>query len=229
MSIYGQFCPISKAAEVLGERWTLLLVRELLLGSKRFNELQRGLTKMSPSLLTKRLKELEEANLLARIKISGQKGYEYHLTSSGRELFPLIIEMAKWGMKWVQDNIAEDELDIELLMLDIQRSLKIDKLPGKKVIVKFHITDTTELSDWWVIVDNKNVDLCTDSPGDDADLYITGDAQSLIQTWMGDMDWRQAQKSNKVKVMGSEFLKKEMQNWLGASSLSEYNPKMMNA
>jgi len=225
MPAYGQFCPISKAAEVLCERWTLLLIREMLMGSKRFNEMQRGLAKMSPSLLTKRLKELEEANLLHRTKISGQKGYEYHLSSAGRELAPLVMEMAKWGLKWVSDNIPEDDLDIELLMWDIQRNIKTHKLPQSNIVLKFHFVDGLSLSDWWVIIENKEVDLCTDNPGKEIDLYINADARSLTQIWMGELSWKNAEKEKKVSLLGDSLLKREIAQWLGSSNLAALNPR----
>lgn len=225
MSIYGQFCPASKAVEVLGERWTLLLIRELLMGSNRFNELQRGLAKMSPSLLTKRLKELEKAGLLTRTKISGQKGYEYHLTSSGRELSPLMTELAKWGMRWVSDSLHEDELDVELLMWELQRNIKHQSMPISKALVKFHFNELREHKDWWIVVNNSSVDLCTESPGYEADLYINSSVHDLIKIWMGDISWEKAINNGQMVIRGNTLLEKTLPQWLGKSKLSSFNPR----
>ena len=123
MSKYGQFCPIAKAAEVLGERWTLLIVRELLLGSTRFNELQRALSHMSPSLLTKRLEELQQADLIFKKKVRGQIFATYHLTPEGRQLSPVIEALAAWGMRSVRAGIDRSDLDAEFLMWDIRRRI----------------------------------------------------------------------------------------------------------
>lgn len=225
MSIYGQFCPVAKATEVLGERWTLLLIRELLCGSTRFSELQRGLAKMSPSLLTKRLKELEQSGLVNKSKISGQKGYEYHLTKAGQELGPLVMEIAKWGMKWVTDKLSDDELDIELLMWDIHRNIDTAKLKQNRAVIKFFISDGEALKDWWILIDDTNVDICNENPGHEPDLYVTAEARLLTDLWMGDLTWSQAQKSGSLSALGSQQLRDSMDDWLGANSLAELKPK----
>ena len=159
MSIYGQFCPIAKAVEVLGERWTLLLIRELMQGSRRFNELQRCLARMSPSLLTKRLKELEAAGLVVRIRAGGRRSFEYELTQAGRDLSPTVMELARWGSKWVRETMERDDLDLDLLMLDIQRSVNRELLPAAKIVVKIHFTDQIELAHWWLVLEKRDVDV----------------------------------------------------------------------
>lgn len=217
MSLYGQYCPVSKAVEVLGERWTLLVVRELLLGSTRFNELQRGLSKMSPSLLTKRLKELEEANLLYRIKISGQKGYEYHLTPAGKDLMPLVMELARWGMVWVKDSLSQQDGDVEFLLWDIHRNIKKQYLPLKKAVIKFYFAELERFQSWWIIVEGDKVDLCTDKPADESDLYVNTDVITLCKVWLGDIPWKTALNSKQVELLGNRLLANEIHQWLGHS------------
>lgn len=229
MSTYGQFCPISKAVEVLGERWTMLLIREMLMGSKRFNELQRGLAKMSPSLLTKRLKDLEAAGLIHRSKISGQKGYEYFLTSAGKELQPLVMELGKWGMKWVNDSLSQEELDVDLLMWDIRRNIKHAHIPSGKATIKFYFDELSQYKNWWLVIENGQVDLCTESPGEEADLYIISDVYTITQIWMANLTWSQARKQNLVKFSGSPFLEKEISQWLGTSRMAAFNPRVAKA
>ena len=150
---YGQFCPIAKAMEILGEKWTLLIVRELLMGGTRFNELQRGLTHISPTLLTKRLNTLEEEGLVVRRKIHGQRGYEYFPTESCKELLPIMEQIGSWGMRWARHAMTGEDFDLELLMLYMQRSIDPDKLPGRETVIRFHFTDVEdrEYQTWWIV------------------------------------------------------------------------------
>src|SRR3954465_7620571 len=134
---YGQFCPVAKAAEVLGERWTILIVRELLLGSNRFSDLQRALSQISPTLLTKRLNQLQDCGLVIRKILAKKKRTEYHLTSAGRDLLPVVVSLADWGMKWARGQMSDDELDVELLMLDFSRRIDETQLPGGGTVVHF--------------------------------------------------------------------------------------------
>ncbi len=125
MSIrYGQICPVSKAAELLGERWTLLIIRELVLGTTRFNDFQRALSQISPTLLTKRLNQLEEAGLVVRKTMPNQRRIEYHPTAASKELKPIILGLGEWGMRWARGQMNDDELDVE--MLDV-RSAAADR------------------------------------------------------------------------------------------------------
>ena len=114
---YGQFCPIAKATELLGEKWTLLIIRELLMGSSRFNELQRGLSMISPALLTKRLQSLEQTGLLIKKKISGQRGYEYFASEPTEQLLPILLDLGDWGMRWAKDNLTDEDYDVDFLMI----------------------------------------------------------------------------------------------------------------
>ena len=225
MTIYGQYCPVAKAVEVLGERWTLLVLRELLQGSRRFNELQRGLAKMSPSLLTKRLKELEAAGLILRLPVSGQKSFEYELTQAGRELNPVIMELARWGLKWTRDSLERDELDIDLLMLDMQRNVNRALLPMSKVVVQFHFTDQTEFANWWLIFDHREVDVCSIDPGVDADIYLNGALEDFIRYWIGDFNWEFARRERRILMRGHSALLREFPKWLSRSGGAQLNPR----
>ena len=146
---YAQFCPVAKAAEILGEKWTLLIVRELLMGGTRFNELQRGLGLISPTILTKRLNDLAAAGVVIKKRIHGQRGHEYLLTAMGRELLPVVTQLGTWGMRWARGALQERDLDVELLMLYLQRSIKTEALPGKETVVRFTFSDLKLLGDWW--------------------------------------------------------------------------------
>jgi DNA-binding HxlR family transcriptional regulator len=127
---YGQFCPVAQAAQVLAERWTPLVVRELICGSVRFNDLQRGVPRMSSSLLSRRLKELEYAGIVERRPAAKGRGSEYHLTDAGRELFPIVEGMGLWAQRWLRrELVAEENLDPDLLMWDIRRCVTAEGLP----------------------------------------------------------------------------------------------------
>jgi DNA-binding HxlR family transcriptional regulator len=221
---YGQFCPVAKASELLGERWVLLILRELLLGTHRYSDFQRALSRISPSMLTKRLKQLEQAGIIARKVQSGGKNYDYFLTPAGKELTPIVEHLATWGMRWARGQLSEDELDVEFLMWDIQRRLQTDKLPDGETILCFIFNDLTRFKNWWVVVRNGEVDLCTDNPGKDVDLYINSTLINLVQVWEGDIDIKIAQRKNLLKTQGNAQLAKTMPNWLGICLYADIRP-----
>jgi DNA-binding HxlR family transcriptional regulator len=220
LSDYGQFCPVAKATELLGEKWMLLILRELLLGSHRFNEFQRALSRISPSLLTKRLKQLEAAGVIVRKTQQDRKGYEYFLTPAGKELTPIIEHMAVWGMRWARSQLNDDELDVEFLMWDIQRRLQTDQLPDGETILCFIFDDLTKYKSWWLVVRDDEVDLCTENPGLDIDLYVRSSVRTLVEIWEGDIEIKSALRKELLKTQGSRQLAKTMSDWLGISLYS---------
>ncbi|XOV80258.1 MAG: winged helix-turn-helix transcriptional regulator [Aestuariibacter sp.] len=221
---YGQFCPIAKATEVLGERWMLLIIRELFLGSHRYTELQRGLSRISPSLLTKRLKQLENAGIVVRKTRRNGKAYEYYLTPAGKELQPLVEQLAIWGMRWARGQLSEDVLDVEFLMWDIQRRINTQYLPKGESILCFIFKDLTEHKSWWLVIRDDYVDLCTDSPGTDVDLYILCSVQTLVEIWEGDITLARAVDKNLLEFQGQRDLSKSMSDWLGINPYSHVRP-----
>jgi DNA-binding HxlR family transcriptional regulator len=218
---YGQFCPIAKAMEVLGERWTVLIVRELLMGATRFSELQRGLSLISPSMLTKRLDELSGAGIVLRKRIPGQRGSEYFLTEMGRQLAPVVVAIGKWGMAWARGAMTDDELDIDLLMIYLQRSIHTDKLVGNETVIRFHFTDRTQLADWWVVVKNGTVELCNLDPGKEIDVYFTTDLRTMIGLWMGDTSYRAALGDGRLTLVGPPALTRNVYQWLAPIRFSD--------
>lgn len=209
MTTCGQFCPVSKAAEILFEKWTILILRDL----------QRGISRISPTLLTKRLKTLEENGVLVRKKISGQRGYEYFLTPAGKELKPLLEHVAIWGMRWARGQMSDDELDVELLMREIQRRLQTDKLPGGETVILFNFTDENLLQykKWWVWITGDDVDLCTEDPGKDVALYIVTDVRTMIEVWQGDKGIEKCIRDNSIQAHGTRSLITTMPDWIGLS------------
>ena len=219
---YGQFCPIAKAAEVLCERWTLLIIREMLLGSTRYNEFQRAISKISPTLLSKRLTDLEKANLIVKQKVQGGRSYEYHLTQAGKELEPIVTSLGVWGMEWARDQMGLDDQDVELLMWDIRRCLAVDRMPSDHAVLKFHFPNLEQYRDWWIVIDENNRDLCTEDPQKDVDLFFTSDAQVLIDVWMGDRVLTEAVSSGDLKIIGDTGYRRSVKDWFSLSLLADH-------
>ncbi|MBI1396588.1 MAG: transcriptional regulator [Betaproteobacteria bacterium] len=218
---YGQFCPIAKASELLGEKWTVLIVRELLLGTRRFNDFQRAISLISPTVLAKRLKTLEEQGVVFRKTVAGGRSAEYHLTPAGKELHQIIAELAVWGMRWARGQMEESELDVELLMWDIGRRIDREALPGGRAVIRFSFPQLRSYRDWWVVVDESGADLCTKNPGKDVDLHVVGDLRALIEVWMCDITLSQAKASGKLTLVGSPLYSRTMKNWFMLNNARE--------
>mgnify|MGYP001824703749 CR=1 FL=1 len=221
---YAQFCPIAKAMEVIGEKWTLLIVRELLMGSTRFNEFQRGLSQISPTLLTKRLNTLEEHGLVVRRKIRGQRGSEYFPSESCKELMPIIEQVGSWGMRWAR-NLSDDDFDLELLMLYLQRSIQPDKLPGRETVIRFNFNDVTdsEYATWWLVVGDE-VDICVHDPGHEVDIYFNVDLRTMCELWMGDVSYKKAIADGRLQLVGPAALTRTVSEWLTPSIFAGVAP-----
>jgi len=221
---YGQFCPISKAVEILGDKWTLLIVRELLMGGRRYSELQRGLSQISPTILSKRLESLSRYGLVLKKKIPNQKGYEYFPTRSCSELLPIIMSLGEWGMRWAQFNLKEKDYDVELLMLYLQRSIIPENLVGDETVIRFKFTDIKEFPDWWMVVENNKVDLCTNDPGKDVDVYFTTTVKTMVDIWMGWNTYRKAIAQDELKLVGPKALINNVSVWMEDSVYTDVAP-----
>lgn len=221
---YGQFCPIAKATEILGEKWTILIVRELLMGSTRFSELQRGLSLISPTLLSKRLETLVQQGLVIKKKIANQKGYEYFPTRSCTELLPIIKSLGEWGMRWTQSNIIEDDYDVQLLMLYLQRSINPTYMPGNETTIRFHFTDIEKFPDWWILAHNEIIDLCVNDPGKEIDVYITTTVKTMADVWMGKRSYRKAIADRDMQLVGQKALINDVGAWMGSSIFAHIAP-----
>lgn len=212
---------MAKATEIIGEKWTVLVLRELLLGTTRFSDFQRGISRMSPTLLAKRLRRLEECGIIIRKRLSGRKGYEYRLTAAGRELGPLIEILAVWGMRWARDQLTDDELDVEFLMREMQRRLKTERLPDGETVICLTFEGLSEHKAWWLLVDDDVVDLCTEDPGKEVDLYISSEVRTLVEVWEGDVDMRTALRDGSVEAHGLRHLIRTMPDWFGVCLYKE--------
>jgi DNA-binding HxlR family transcriptional regulator len=224
MAGYGQFCPIAKASEILAERWTPLVLRELLCGSHRFNELRRGVPLMSRSLLAKRLKELERAGIVVRRRLPGTKLDQYHLSPAGEELRPLIEALGTWGQRWILREVSEEDLDPSLLMWDMRRSLRRDALPEQRVVLRFDFTDVEgPRRRWWLLAGGGEADICMTDPGFDVDLHVTTTLHALTSYWVGRSTWS-ALKSGPLALDGPRWIQRSLPEWLGRSSFAGVRP-----
>jgi len=215
---YKQFCPVAMAAEVLCTRWTMVLLRELLAGSTRFNDLRRGVPKMSPTLLAQRLRNLEQAGIVERRPVKTEKSvFEYRLTDAGEELRPIIIAMGTWGQRWVESQLSLRNLDPSLLMWDMRRNLNPAPLPNQRVVVQFLYHDLPKSKqDWWLVVESDGeVDLCWSEPGFEVDLLVTTDLKTMTAIWMGLQTVQESSKT--IQFDGNRKLQRSMQTWLGLS------------
>lgn len=225
MKGYAQFCPIAEAAEVLAERWTLLVLRDLLYGSHRFNDLRRGVPLMSPTLLSKRLQTLEQAGLVMRRPGEGNGHWEYHLTSAGEELRPIVDAIGHWGQTWVRSSLTPDELDPGRLMWAMHRHFTVAKMPRKRLVLCIEIVDAKRLPVWWFIVNGDAVELCWEDPGCDVDVSLHADLLTLTQIYIGDLALCRARELGRVKLHGSKDLIGAMQAWFPPSKFAEDNPR----
>ena len=217
---YKQFCPVAMASEILCTRWTLVLMRELIAGSSRFNDLRRGVPKMSPTLLSQRLKELELAGIVERTPIRSEKGvFEYKLTVSGHDVRAVIEAVGFWGQKWVESSLSLKNLDPSLVMWDMRRNLNADPLPEERSVIQFLYSELpASKRAWWLVVEpDGEVDLCWSDPGFDTDLYVTTDLRTMTAIWMGVETVRNARREDRLSLIGNKHLARTMQTWLGLS------------
>jgi DNA-binding HxlR family transcriptional regulator len=215
---YGQFCPVSMAAEIVCTRWTALVLRELLCGSTRFNDIRRGVPKMSPTLLSKRLKELESAGIIAADPRPGGM-MDYRLTAMGEDLRPLIMSLGSWGQRWIESRLSLRNLDPSLLMWDMRRWLNPQPLPPRRCTIQFLYPELPEANrNWWLVVEQGGaVDLCAFDPGYDVDLLITGPLRAMTAVWMGLSSIGTETAARRVTIDGDPVIARAMDDWLGLS------------
>ena len=216
---YGQFCPVSMASELLCTRWTMNIARELLSGSTRFNELRRGLPRISPALLSKRLKELEQEGIVARSPTEEPGVFAYELTPAGRDLWDVVEAMGLWGHRWLEKHLSLQNLDPSLLMWDMRRRLNPDPMPDARVVIQFIYPELKpDRRNWWLLVEkDSEVDLCQVDQGFNVDLFVVTDLRTMTSVWMGLSTLEDELKDGKIKLTGDKVLESSMAQWLGLS------------
>jgi DNA-binding HxlR family transcriptional regulator len=210
VSGYGQFCPVAKTSELFCEKWVPLIVMQLMHGSRRFNDIHRGVPLISPALLTKRLRQLTASGVVVRSDTG-----DYTLTEAGWELFPIIEAMGVWGQRWVRSRYTAEDLDPSLLMWDIRRMLQPAGLASKRTVVEFRFTGApTGKSAYWLVVDD-GIDLCLVDPGRPVDIRVRACLRELTRVWMGDCTWESAAAAGRISIEGPRTLVRSFPTWLG--------------
>ena len=217
-SRYHQFCPVAKAMELLDERWTLLVVRELVSGSQHFNELRRGLPRISPPLLSRRLQQLTRAGVIER-RTEGNE-VRYVLTQAGQELRPVVEALGAWGVRWIGE-IGDEDLDPKLLLWDMHRHIDQEAVPDGRTVVRFRFPDLpSDLRDWWLVITRGEADVCDADPGYDVAVTVNGGLRSMVEIWRGDVSWSQALRARAVEVQGPEAMRRAVPGWFTLSGFA---------
>lgn len=215
MDGYGQFCPIAKAAEVFDQRWTLLVLRELVAGSTRFNDIHRGVPRMSRSLLSKRLTQLTAEGLVVRRELDD--GPVYELTAAGEELEPIMDTIGEWGIRWL-DSLSDEDLDPAFLLWDVRRSVDASALPEGRTVLALTFCDLEpELRNWWLLLSADEVEVCEDDPGYPVDVALTIPARTFVRVWRGDVGWGAALRAAPTRLQGPEHLRRQLPDWFQLS------------
>ncbi len=216
---YHQFCPVSKAMELLDERWTMLVVRELVTGSQRFNDLRRGLPRMSPTLLSKRLQQLARAGVIDRVADGDE--VRYVLTPAGEELRPVVEALGAWGVRWVGE-LGDRDLDPKLLMWDMHRRIEVEAIPDGRTVVQFRFSDVPPGArrDWWLVITRAEVDVCDVDPGFDVGVSVTTGLRPMVRVWMGELTWSDAIRSGVLEMQGPRALCRALPEWFSLSTFA---------
>jgi DNA-binding HxlR family transcriptional regulator len=204
--------------EVLDERWMMLVLRELLLGSSHFNEVRRGVPRMSPALLSKRLQTLVKAGVVER-HVEGKR-VTYHLTPAGRELMPVLEAIGRWGLRWMRELYDED-LDPFYLLWDIRRSIDLEEVPDTTTVLSFRFSDVDpSVRQWWMVIRREGVDICDFDQGYEVLAYIEASLRTLTRLWRGDFSWREKLRSGEVRIDGGPVARRLVPRLLGRSFLA---------
>lgn len=222
MAGYGEFCPVSLAAEIFARRWTPLIVRELLAGSTRFNDLRRGIPSITASVLSRRLDELAVAGIVERRE--DDDGLQYVLTAAGQELRPVVEALGLWGRRWLPTEYREEDLDPRLLVWDIHRNLRLDEI-HRRTLIELHFRDApTEYRAYWLLVTPEGAEVCLTHPGGEIDLHLSSDVRTLTDIWMGNTTWASAVRAGTLKLVGPGELRRALPHWLKLNIFAPVKP-----
>jgi DNA-binding HxlR family transcriptional regulator len=228
---YGQFCPVALGAEIFAQRWTPLILRELLLGSHTFSQLQHGLPRVSRNLLVQRLAFLEGAGVIERRSRAGGRGFDYYPTLAGEELRPVVLALGTWGYKWTAQELRADNLDAGLLMWFLRRRVRTEHLPDEKVVVRFEFRGQAERSAWleeeqafWLVLEKPDVELCLTDPGFEVALVVRADLAAMVRVYLGRLSLAAAIASGAVELSGRRVLRTGFSAWLGISPFAPARP-----
>jgi DNA-binding HxlR family transcriptional regulator len=222
MTAYGQFCPVAKAMELLDERWTMLVIRELLCGSRHFNALRRGVPRMSPTLLSARLRTLERAGIVDRY--DGGRQVTYELTPAGEQLRPIVEALGQWGLQWMPE-LGDQDYDPHLLMWDMRRTVDLAAVPPGRTVLHFLLTDVAPGDrNWWLVLSDEGADLCSFDPGHPVTATVETQLPVLTRIWRGQRTWAQAQKAGAVEIRGPSHVARNLPRSFPKASITVTTP-----
>jgi DNA-binding HxlR family transcriptional regulator len=219
MADYGQFCSVARAHEAIGGRWTLLVVRELLCGSRRFNDIRRGIPRISRTMLSERLQELVQVGAITRIE--GGHGPEYALTEAGRELMGIVGALGTWGQRWLPRQAEAEDLDLEPVLVDMQRRVRSEALPKEPMVIRFEIDGQRQPR--FLLMKEGEVALCTRNPGFPEPLRVRTRLPTLVAWWRGDVSFAEAQRMG-LNVEGPKALARAFPDWFERYLFAEVEP-----
>lgn len=222
MAQYRQYCPVARASEILADRWTPLIVRELLAGSRHFNEIQRGLPGISRSLLVSRLRHLEDGGVVERRAGPRPNLTEYLLTEAGTALKDVIEHLGAWGVQWAFGEPKEEELDPALLLWKIHQRINRSELPPGRTVVQFELTAGKGRRRLWLVLNAQEASVCLNPPGFDSDLIVRADVSALYRVWVGQIDYDQAIRRGDLRVEGRRELAQALPHWLLWSPMARF-------
>ena len=224
---YGQYCPIARGAEIFAERWTPLIVRNLYLGCGSFSEILEGAPGLSRTLLSQRLKQLEDVGIVeSSLKPDGH-GRHYKLTSAGHDLFRVCQSLGEWGARWLE--IAPENLDPFVALWSMCIALRRDQLPDRRVVIRFDFTGRPRRERYWLLIELGDTEICKTSPGLDEDLFITAEAEAFVKWHAGHLAWTQAIREGRIRVEGASSLAKAFPTWNARSMFAHIRPASRTA
>jgi DNA-binding HxlR family transcriptional regulator len=215
MAGYGQFCPVAVACEIFAERWTPLILRELLSGSRRFSEIRRGMPLISRALLSQRLRHLEDTGVI-KSRPAG-RGREYQLSQAGAEFHGVIEQLGAWGQRWIHGRASVENLDASILLWNIRRRLAVDRLPDRRLVIRFDfraVPPRRGPATAWVVASRAEVDVCLKDPGFGIDLVVAADLRAFVRVWLGDVSFDQAVRGRDIRLEGPRDLARAFPGWL---------------
>ena len=216
MTSYGQFCPVALGAEIFAERWTPLILRELLAGGRRFSDIQRGVPRISRNLLVQRLQALQRSGIIDRRAATSGRGHEYHLSDAGRELGTVVDALGTWGYKWASKDLTDEHLDPDFLMWALRRMVRVEALPDGRTVVLFRFR-RHRARQFWLVLQRPDVDLCLFDPGFEVDVTLEADVEALARVCLGHVGLLQAVKAGQIEISGASHQCRALCRWLGVT------------
>jgi DNA-binding HxlR family transcriptional regulator len=230
MRSYGQFCPVAKAAELFCERWTALILRDLAAGATHFAQLRRGVPLASPTLLSRRLKDLEHEGIIERRRSETGRSWTYHLTAAGSEFAPLINALGVWGQRWSRRELARHEINLTLLLWALELNVKPDAFGERRCVVKLTFTDQPKRTQhWWFVNEDGRAELCFEDPGFEVDLYLVATLPDMIYIYRGDLPLARALEQGRLKAHGVMWARRALARWLAPSAFAHVQSQRADA